>query len=172
MVIFKQASSAHTFAAYPKHDDNEPLVLCGQISPPSSLENMPIIRSFRLLLRLDLPSTFYPDTWCFFTPDFVDFNLGVPPVCPFAMTSLPNFHLPKQNRADRGTNKIKVKETSKPPWSYCNKMGMEVLEGLRVSQNKQRPLSRKINKRINSHPVTSFRLHVALQQKCLFGQKV
>ena len=32
---------------------------------------------------------------------------------------------------------------------------MEVLEGLRVSQSQQRPLSRKINKRINFHPVIS-----------------
>ena len=32
-------------------------------------------------------------------------------------------------------------------------MGMEVLEGLCVSQSQQRPLSRKVNKRINSHPV-------------------
>ena len=32
-------------------------------------------------------------------------------------------------------------------------MGMEVLEGLHVSQSQQCPLSRKINKRINSHPV-------------------
>ena len=38
--------------------------------------------------------------------------------------------------------------------SLSNQMGMEVLEGLRVSQSQQRPLSRKINKRINSHPVT------------------
>ena len=27
------------------------------------------------------------------------------PVCPFAMLSLPNVHLPKQNGADRGTNR-------------------------------------------------------------------
>ena len=32
-------------------------------------------------------------------------------------------------------------------------MGMEVLEGLRVSQSQQCPLSRKINKQIHSHPV-------------------
>ena len=31
------------------------------------------------------------------TLDFVDFNSGIPPVCPFAMPSLPNFHLLKQN---------------------------------------------------------------------------
>ena len=35
----------------------------------------------------------------------------------------------------------------------CNQMGMEVLEGLRVFQSQQRRVSRKINKRINSHPV-------------------
>ena len=35
-----------------------------------------------------------------------------------------------------------------------NQMGREVLEGLRVSQSQQRPLSRKINKRIIAHPVT------------------
>ena len=34
-----------------------------------------------------------------------------------------------------------------------NQMGMEVLEGLRVSQSQQCQLSRKINKRINSHPI-------------------
>ena len=33
-------------------------------------------------------------------------------------------------------------------------MGREVLEGLRVSQSQQRPLSRKINKRIMAHPVS------------------
>ena len=38
--------------------------------------------------------------------------------------------------------------------SRHNQMGMEVLEGLRVSQSQQRPLSRRINKRINSHPVS------------------
>ena len=36
----------------------------------------------------------------------------------------------------------------------CNQMGLEVLEGLRVSQSKPCPLSRKINKRIIAHPVT------------------
>ena len=35
---------------------------------------------------------------------FVDFDLGVPPVCSFAIPSLPNFHLPKQNWAEIGTN--------------------------------------------------------------------
>ena len=40
--------------------------------------------------------------------DFVNFHLGVPPVCSFAMPFLPNFHQPKQNWADRGTNQIKV----------------------------------------------------------------
>ena len=35
----------------------------------------------------------------------------------------------------------------------CNQMGREVLEGLRVYQSQQRPLSRKINKRIIAHPV-------------------
>ena len=43
--------------------------------------------------------------------DFVDFHLGVPPVCQFAMPSMANVHLPKQNWADRGTNKIKVNKT-------------------------------------------------------------
>ena len=38
-------------------------------------------------------------------------------------------------------------------------MGMEVLEGLRVSQSQQCPLSRKINKRINSHPATDSLSH-------------
>ena len=37
----------------------------------------------------------------------------------------------------------------------CNQMGMEVLEGLRVFQSQQRRVSRKINKRINSHPVST-----------------
>ena len=41
-------------------------------------------------------------------PDVVDLDLGVPPVCLFAMLSLPNFHLPEQNRADIGTNQTKV----------------------------------------------------------------
>ena len=39
---------------------------------------------------------------------FVYFDFGVPPVCPFAMPSLPNFHLPKQNLSDRGTSQIKA----------------------------------------------------------------
>ena len=39
--------------------------------------------------------------------DFIDFNPGVLLVCPFAMPSLPNFHLPKANRADREPNKSK-----------------------------------------------------------------
>ena len=43
--------------------------------------------------------------------DFVDFHSRVPPVCPFAMQSLPNLHLPKQNWANRGTNQIKVNKT-------------------------------------------------------------
>ena len=43
--------------------------------------------------------------------DFVDFNLGVLPVCLFAMPSLPNFDLPKQNWADRGTYQIEVTKT-------------------------------------------------------------
>ena len=42
------------------------------------------------------------------TLDFVDFSSRGPPVCPFSMPFLPNFHLPKQNWADRGTDKIKV----------------------------------------------------------------
>ena len=29
--------------------------------------------------------------------DFVDFNLGVPPVCPLTVPSLPNFHQPKHD---------------------------------------------------------------------------
>ena len=37
--------------------------------------------------------------------------------------------------------------------ALTNQMGSEVLEGLRVSQSHQRPLSRKINKRIIAHPV-------------------
>ena len=36
--------------------------------------------------------------------DFVDFDSEVPPVSPFAMPSLPNFHLPKQNWVGRGIN--------------------------------------------------------------------
>ena len=40
-----------------------------------------------------------------------------------------------------------------------NQMGMEVLEGLRVSQSQQCPLSRKINKQINSHPATDSLSH-------------
>ena len=39
---------------------------------------------------------------------FVDFHFEVLPVYPFAIPSLSNFYLPKQNRADRGTNQIKV----------------------------------------------------------------
>ena len=35
------------------------------------------------------------------TLDFIEFNSRVPPVCPFAMLSLPNFHLHKQNWEDR-----------------------------------------------------------------------
>ena len=42
---------------------------------------------------------------------FIDFHFGVPSLCPFAKPSLPNFHLPKQNLADRGTSKIKVNKT-------------------------------------------------------------
>ena len=56
-------SSLNGFAAYPKHDDNEPLVPCWQTPPPpSSLEDFPKIRSFTLLLYHDRPSTFYPYT--------------------------------------------------------------------------------------------------------------
>ena len=36
--------------------------------------------------------------------DFVELNSRVPPVGPFAMPSLPNLHLPKQDWADRGKN--------------------------------------------------------------------
>ena len=43
--------------------------------------------------------------------DFPDFYLGVLPVWAFPMPSLPNFHLPKPNLADRGTNQIKVNKT-------------------------------------------------------------
>ena len=43
------------------------------------------------------------DWWFHTTVDFVDFNLGAPPLCPLAMPSLPTFYLPKQNPADRGT---------------------------------------------------------------------
>ena len=42
-----------------------------------------------------------------------------------------------------------------------NQMGMEVLEGLRVTQSQQRPLSRKVNKRINSHSVIYRRSQLA-----------
>ena len=41
------------------------------------------------------------------TLDSVDLSFGIPPVCPFGpfvMPSLPDFHLPKQKLADRGTN--------------------------------------------------------------------
>ena len=43
-------------------------------------------------------------------------------------------------------------------------MGREVLEGLRVSQSQQRPLSRKINKRIIALPV-SFKIMELLKIK-------
>ena len=49
----------------------------------------------------------------------------------------------------------------KPCNTHTNQMGREVLEGLRVSQSQQRPLSRKINKRIIA-PYT------AIGQKCFF----
>ena len=39
--------------------------------------------------------------------DLFDFDLGVPPSFPFALPSLPDFHLPKQIMADRGTTKSK-----------------------------------------------------------------
>ena len=39
------------------------------------------------------------------TLGFVEFNLGIPTSCLFVMPSLGNFHLPKQNRGDRGTTK-------------------------------------------------------------------
>ena len=38
------------------------------------------------------------------TQDVVDFDSGVVPFCTFAMPSLPNFHLPKQNWADSARN--------------------------------------------------------------------
>ena len=41
-------------------------------------------------------------------------------------------------------------------YGKSKQMGREVLEGLRASQSQQRPLSRKINTRINAHPVTYF----------------
>ena len=40
-------------------------------------------------------------------------------------------------------------------YGKSKQMGREVLEGLRASQSQQRPLSRKINKRITAHPVTN-----------------
>ena len=44
--------------------------------------------------------------------DCVVFHLRVPPpLCPFGRPSLPNYHLHKQKRAERGTNQIKVNET-------------------------------------------------------------
>ena len=43
--------------------------------------------------------------------DFADFNSGAPPVRSFSLPHLPNFHLPKQNQADGGTNLIKVNKT-------------------------------------------------------------
>ena len=46
----------------------------------------------------------------------------------------------------------------------CNQMGREVLEGLRVSQSQQCPLSRKINKRIIAHPVMSLPSKANLEQ--------
>ena len=51
------------------------------------------------------------------TLGFVDFNSGVPPVCSLAMPSQSHFYLPKQNRADRGTNQTKGNKTKplKPP---------------------------------------------------------
>ena len=45
---------------------------------------------------------------------WVDFDLGnwdFPPSCPAAQPLLPNFHQPKQNRADSGTVKLQVNPT-------------------------------------------------------------
>ena len=42
---------------------------------------------------------------------FVDFKWGLPPVCLLSMSYLPNFHLPNQNWAYRGRNRIKVNKT-------------------------------------------------------------
>ena len=42
--------------------------------------------------------------------DFVDLNLVVPPVCPFALSCLPNFHVLKHNKADRELQQIKEKK--------------------------------------------------------------
>ena len=44
-------------------------------------------------------------------PGFVDFDLGALSFSPFSMPPRPNFHLPKQNWADRGTHQIRLKET-------------------------------------------------------------
>ena len=53
---------------------------------------------------------------------FVDCHSGVPPVCPFAMSSLPNFHLLQQNWADM-RNKPNQSQRNiinvKPSWSPC-----------------------------------------------------
>ena len=46
--------------------------------------------------------------------DFVEFNLGVPPSCLFAMPSLPNVHLPKQS--EEQPNQCQ-QNSFKPPWS-------------------------------------------------------
>ena len=42
---------------------------------------------------------------------WVDSHLEVPPCCLAAQPLMPNYHQPKQNSADCGTNKIKVNLT-------------------------------------------------------------
>ena len=59
--------------------------------------------------------------------DFVDLNSGVPGVGPFAMPSLPNFPLPKQNWAARRTNQL-----------YQNQWNL-------VSNHNSRPVARRYN---------------------------
>ena len=63
----------------------------------------------------------------------VDFNLGVPPICPFAMPSLPNFHL---SLAELGMqqNKPNQSQRVKPPWSPC--MG-QIIAHLLITQRQR-----------------------------------
>ena len=69
------------------------------------------------------------------TLDCIDFNSGVPQVCSFAVTSLPNFCLPKQNWAGRRPKQLKVNKTqceTNMAWSPCSLVNYEEKWGVLV----------------------------------------
>ena len=51
---------------------------------------------------------------------FVNYDFGVPPFCLHAMPILPDFQLPKQNKADIVTTKSKSTQVSRADESPCS----------------------------------------------------